>query len=248
MKARLKDYIEMIFADAPECAKTNELKEEMYANVCDKYDDLIGEGKTPAAAYNISVASIGDISELIDSIKKEQNDFSTFEDIAEGEGKPTFTMAQLQEIEKYRKKSGIMTSVAIALYILCWVPLVVINSIPVFVNWWGEDACGTIGIAILMIMVAVATVLMVMKSYIRPVYYKEDDEEDKKEEKHKIKKRKNPIIKAISGCIWGVAFVSFMLLGTFGGLWHPGWLVFPIAAAFENISEAIFEISGKKYL
>ena len=66
MKNRIKDYIDLIFADAPDCARTREMKEEMYANVCDRYDDLIREGKSEAAAYYASIAGIGDISELID--------------------------------------------------------------------------------------------------------------------------------------------------------------------------------------
>ena len=45
MKNRIKDYIDLIFADAPGCARTREMKEEMYANVCDRYDDLIREGE-----------------------------------------------------------------------------------------------------------------------------------------------------------------------------------------------------------
>ena len=68
MKEKLRDYLDLIFADAPDCRRTKELKEEMYANVCDKYDDLIAEGKSEASAYNISVAGIGDISELLESI------------------------------------------------------------------------------------------------------------------------------------------------------------------------------------
>ncbi len=247
MKARLKDYIEMIFADAPACAKTNELKEEMYANVSDKYDDLISEGKSPSVAYNISVASIGDISELIDSLKREQSEFEAFSYESEM-GETRYTAAQMKEIEEYQKKSGIMTAVAVALYILCWVPLVVISSIFDFAGM-GADVGGTIGIVVLMVMVAVATSLMILKSYIRPVFMKSEDwEESEKKEKKKNKKRKNPIIRAISSCIWGAAFISFMLLGTLGGLWHPGWLVFLIATAVDNIIEAIFEIVGKKYL
>ena len=62
MKNKIKDYIDLIFADAPDCARTREMKEEMYANVCDRYDDLIREGKSEAAAYNASIAGIGDIS------------------------------------------------------------------------------------------------------------------------------------------------------------------------------------------
>ena len=42
--------------------------------------------------------------------------------------------------------------------------------------------------------------------------------------------------------------IPYLLIGFFLGLWHPGWIVFIIAVAVENIIEAIFEIAGKKYI
>ena len=253
MKDRLKDYVEMIFADAPDCAKAKELKEEMYANVADKYDDLISEGKSPSAAYNICVASVGDISELIDSLKREQSEFAAF-DYAEESEPRSYTAAEMKEIEEYQRKSGIMTAISVALYILCWVPTVILSPIFEYMGA-GSDLGETVGVVVMMVLIAVATSLMILKSYIRPVFMKGDENDESKKEKKteaktkvKVEKHKNPIMKAISSCIWGVAFISFILLGTLGGLWHPGWLVFLIATAVDNIVEAIFEINGKKYL
>ena len=72
MKHKLREYIDTIFADAegraPYNERLRELKEEMLQNLCDRYDDLLAKGKTPAAAYNIAVAGVGDISELLDSV------------------------------------------------------------------------------------------------------------------------------------------------------------------------------------
>ena len=61
MKAKLKDYIEIIFTDAPQTHRAHELKEEMYTDLCEKYDDLVAEGKTPAAAYHAVISGVGDI-------------------------------------------------------------------------------------------------------------------------------------------------------------------------------------------
>ena len=72
MKNKLKEYIDLVFADAERRAPGNrrvtELKEEILQNLYEKYDDLIAKGKTPAAAYNIAVAGVGDISGLLDSV------------------------------------------------------------------------------------------------------------------------------------------------------------------------------------
>lgn len=45
-----------------------ELKEEILQNLIDKYHDLLAEGKSPEAAFNISVASVGDVDELLSSL------------------------------------------------------------------------------------------------------------------------------------------------------------------------------------
>ena len=244
MKTRLKDYIEMIFSDAPVCARTEELKEEMYANVCDKYEDLIAEGKSETAAYNACVASIGDISELIDSIREEQKDY-TDESELDGEKENSercFTLSQQEEIRTYRKKAGIMNAVAIALYMLCWVPLVLMSSLAEALGG-NADVWSTVGVVVMMVIIAVATGLQAMKSYIRPIFLKK-----KIKKSEKIKKRKNPALRAISSGLWTITVVAYLLMGFLMGLWHPGWIIFIIATAIDNAIEAIFEIAGKKYL
>ena len=62
------------------------------------------------------------------------------------------------------------------------------------------------------------------------------------------KKRKNPALVAISSSLFGVTVIGYIVIGLLAGLWHPGWMVFLITMAVDNIVEAIFEIAGKKYL
>ena len=271
MEKKIREYIELIFADAPDCAQTREMKEEMYANVCDRYNDLIKEGKSESAAYNISISGIGDISELIDSIKAEQgakfdSDFDNpYTDPAfKRSAKVTFTAEEKAEIEKYRVRRGIMNSVAVSLYILCWVPLVLLASLA-DVWGWNSDAAGTLGLGIMMLMVAAATVLMIMKSSIKSMCLKgvkvsvysdddddddddDEDDEDNKKSKKKNVKRRNPALQAISSLLWTLTVVVYLLLGFLLGAWHPGWIVFIITVAVDNIVEAIFELAGKKYI
>ena len=47
------------------------MKEEILQNLTEKYNDLLSDGKSEVAAYNIAVAGIGDISELIEELKRE---------------------------------------------------------------------------------------------------------------------------------------------------------------------------------
>ncbi|MPM94572.1 hypothetical protein SDC9_141718 [bioreactor metagenome] len=48
-----------------------ELREEMIDNLTERYNDLLREGKTPAAAFQMITADIGDVSELIQSLKRD---------------------------------------------------------------------------------------------------------------------------------------------------------------------------------
>ena len=83
MKNKLKEFMDTVFADAearaPRNRRLQELKEEMLRNLYDRYDDLVADGKSPAAAYSIAVAGVGDVTDLLDSV------------IGASYGKATFT-------------------------------------------------------------------------------------------------------------------------------------------------------------
>lgn len=102
MNEKLRIYIDNLFENAPKSVRAVELKEEMYQNLTDKYNDLIAEGKSEESAYNIAVASIGDVQSLIDGLSGEKREVS----------------------ETSRKRSAIMIASAIALYILSPVPAI----------------------------------------------------------------------------------------------------------------------------
>ena len=105
MNEKLRHYIDDLFENAPSTVRAVELKEEMYQNLTDKYNDLINEGKSEESAYNIAVASIGDVDSLIQGLSGEKR----------------------TESEQSRKRSALIVSIAIALYILCPVPVILIQ-------------------------------------------------------------------------------------------------------------------------
>ena len=246
MKTKLRDYIDSIFADAPLCAKTIDLKDEMYRNVCDRYDDLIAEGKSESAAYNICIAGIGDVSEIIDGLRSERGDDISREDEKVHVFEREYSPQEQEKIERYRMRSEIMNAIAIALYILCWVPLVLLSEIGAL-----GSVGDTLGVVIMVVMIAAATVLMCMKSAIKPSFMKRSDDDDEKADKKKNKqekKRRNPLLSAIHSCIWVITMVSYFVISFSTGYWHITWLIFLISAAADNIVDAIFELVGKKHL
>ena len=90
MEDKLRAYMDEVFKDISPTKKSVELKEEILQNLIDKYHDLINEGKSPEAAYNISIASIGDTKELLSAFQQ----------------RPAGNMSN-EDYERARKKSAL---------------------------------------------------------------------------------------------------------------------------------------------
>lgn len=110
MNDKLREYIDNLFSDAPQTRKAVEMREEIFQNITDKYNDLIAEGKSEEAAYNIAVAAIGDVTSILR------------ETTATG-----FKMSE-SEYEAYRKRSALITAVSVSLYILSAIPLIMVRD------------------------------------------------------------------------------------------------------------------------
>jgi len=110
MENSIRYYVDEIFAEVTPSRKSVELKEEMIQNLQDKYNDLLDEGKTPEAAYNIVVAGIGDVSALLGEL--ESNDFP-----------------QNARLEETRRKSAMFTSIAVSMYILAVLPVLLLRGL-----------------------------------------------------------------------------------------------------------------------
>lgn len=106
MKEKLRSYIDDLFANAPSTVRAVELKEELYQNLTDKYNDLIAEGKSEESAFNIAVASIGDVDSLIANLAGEKQSVNAAE----------------------KKRSALMIAIAVSLFILSPVPVILIQE------------------------------------------------------------------------------------------------------------------------
>lgn len=70
MKDQIRQYVDSLFADIIDTKQLHELKEEISANLLDKINDYIAGGDSREAAFQKAVSSLGDMSELIESLKK----------------------------------------------------------------------------------------------------------------------------------------------------------------------------------
>lgn len=204
MREQLIQYVNLLFAGVPDC---EDMKQEILQNTLDRYDDLIAEGKVPEAAYRLAISGIGDINELLGTAPKNS--------AAPQSRKP-------DEADTGRKK--LLRAIAVALYILCPVPLLLLGNM-------GNDWMAIVGLCILLTFVAVATVLMILGA--------------KKEESPECPEcpdDRSPdaeLRKSISNLIWTVGLVAYFGISFLTGAWYITWLMFPIIGAVQGIVKAI---------
>lgn len=212
MKDKLRDYIEELFKDAPPTKKTVDMKEEILQNLNEKYKDLVSEGKSEQAAYNIAAASIGDISELIRELKG--TDSAQFE-------------AAIEE-NKYIRRSALLTAIAVGIYILSIVPLFLLGN--------------NIGLILLFVFAAIATAILIFNNMTKPESVKTANtiaEEFKEWRESTGEKRR--AYKSISSAVWALTVVVYFLISFTTHAWHITWIIFLVAGAINSIVKAIFD-------
>ena len=97
-----------------------------------------------------------------------------------------------------------------------------------------EFGMETVGIVMMFIMIATATVMLVYNSMTRLV----KDDDDEKEEKEIIP----PARKAINTAVSSIALVVYLALSFITGAWHITWVIFIISSLTKKLVKAIFEL------
>ena len=214
MNNRLREYIDNLFATAPSNMKAVEVKEEILQNLTDKYNDLIAEGKSEDVAFNIAVASIGDVSDLI---RERQGLPQQYDKIAE-------------DNNKQKQRTALLTAIAIGLYIFSPVPVILIQN--------------EIGVVFLFVFIAIATGILVFngitKSKSQPV---PDTMVEEFKEWRERNNGKNQLQKSVLSAIWAVGVVIYFVISFSTGAWYITWVIFLIIAAVEGIVKALFDMS-----
>lgn len=70
MKDKIKKYVDSLFVDIYDTKQLRELKEEISANLLEKINDYILRGESKEMAFEKAVSSLGDMRELVESLKK----------------------------------------------------------------------------------------------------------------------------------------------------------------------------------
>ncbi|MGE5485372.1 MAG: permease prefix domain 1-containing protein [Ignavibacteriales bacterium] len=73
MKDRVKRQVDSWFEDIPETKQLLELKEEICANLLERVGDSISGGTSEDEAFKRAIAELGDVSELVETIRNIAN-------------------------------------------------------------------------------------------------------------------------------------------------------------------------------
>ena len=219
MEDKLRAYMDHLFRDVKPTRKTVELKEEILQNLVDKYHDLLKEGKTEEAAYNIAVATIGDMDELLAGLQNENTDMQPVYD---------------EKMDKWRRKSALRISVAVALYIMCLLPPILMS---------GSAYEDSIAPALMFSMIGLATAILIYNNLTKPYYHRADDSiVDEFREWQQQTDSARRAFRAISSALWALIVVIYILISFWTMAWHITWVIFLIGVAVEGILKAVFEL------
>lgn len=200
MRERLIQYIDLLFAGMKDA---EDIKQEIMQNTLDRFDDLVAQGKTPEAAYSLAISGIGDLSEILNDCQ---------EPSAQTQAAPTQAP---QESDVSGTTAKLLHSIAIALYILCPIPLFILQN--------ELGLCGLLGI------VAIATALIIFSrrhsaQAVAPVTAKQR------------------ILTGINTAVWIIAIVLYGKISDLTDAWYITWVIFPAAACVCGIIKCCFYI------
>ncbi len=217
MESNIRNYVEELFFGTIPSKKAVELKEEMIQNLTEKYTDLLSDGKTPEAAFNIAIAGIGDISYLLKDLEKDS--------------------AHPDVLAAYRQKSAMYTAIAIMMYIISVVPLIILGALV------RNPAAGVVGVVIMFLFIAGATGLLIYNGMTKPKYLKTDDtivEEFKQWQSGSAEKR--ALQNSVSSAVWALIVAIYFLVSFFTHAWHITWVIFVVGAAVQSIINIAFSV------
>lgn len=213
MREQLIQYVELLFAATP---NSGDIKQEILQNTLDRYDDLVSQGKSPEAAYRLAISGIGDINEILGGeVPRYAPDYH--HDVRQ---------AIHEEVDTIQNRR--MRAVAVAMYIMCPVPLFILSE-------FGLD---TMGLCFTLLLVAAATVLMILGK-------KKDSEQDGTGYVTAYTKQSSPkqeLRKSISNVTWAISLAVYFILSFTTMAWYITWLIFPICASVNGLIHACLDL------
>lgn len=208
MREKLIQYIDLLFAGAHDA---DDIKQEILQNTLDRYDDLIGQGKSVEAAYQLAISGIGDINEILNSKTTQIAPIGRSENEATPIKKPVWKI--------------VLQAVAICLYIVCPIPLFVLQN--------------ELGLCGLLAIVGVATALIVIGGSKGK---EQDKQEDSQEDEDQTADPRKQVFKAVDSTVWSIGLCAYFVISFWTQAWYITWVIFPMIGAVQGLIKACIDL------
>lgn len=224
MNSKIKNYVDVLFKDIPNTKKAKELKEEILSTMNDHFEAHIAEGKSENQAYTASVADLGDIDELLNTLEPEKELKS--------------------KIDDYRKIRAKNTSISVMLYIISVIFVVGFASISEVFEIGDSDKFAVFGIICMFLCIAAATGLLIythmsipqdVSQYISKGYHSKSS--------YNGDSKALRTLAAFMKIYWCVVLVIYLSISFSTGKWYITWLIWVIAAAIKNAVFIFFDVN-----
>lgn len=226
MKDSLRSHIELLFENAPKTRKAFELKEELFTNSVERYDDLVNSGIAQEDAYKNVVNSIGNVEELFKGLEE-------------------MSVDELKQEDEKIKKFALVKTAAVGLYFFS---VVIFLCFGLVGNaYFSGPNSAVIGFIIMLIIDIIPTCMLVYVSSAYPKYRKLDTtlvEEFKawKSETNKIRAVKG----SIYTIIWTATVILYFAISFATMAWFISWVIFLVAICATAVVELMIRLKEMK--
>lgn len=228
MSKKIRNYVEVLFSDIPRTKKSQELKEEIFANLHERFENYLSQGKSENQAYSLAVSEIGDIDEMLNSLAPDR------------ELKP--------KIDAYRIKRAKNTAIAVMLYIIGTVFLIIFGAIPeVIGDGRLTELGGIVGLVLLLVCSAIATGLLVYTRMSVPQEIEPYLKETKTNfDMNEVSKQKKQLHKSIDSFLWLAITIIYLLVSFITRAWSITWIIFLIGSFIQQAIKTFMMIDSDK--
>lgn len=212
MEQRLRQYVDALFTDMPNTARAAEVRDEIYANVLDRYHDLVSSGLTPQEAFEEAKRSIGNTDDIRRYLEESSPDYD--------------------QRERYRQRRAALTGVGVGCVLLGVGFLILLTAL-------GE---GVVGVFLLFVFLAVGVGLIIYGQTAYAPRREEwlpreeaTEYQQWKAEKLAGERRTGPY----RSLLWLIVTILYFLISFTTGAWGISWIIFLIGAAVEKLIEVV---------
>ena len=171
----IKNYLDNMFSGLPKTEEMAKLKEDIYGNMQDKYQELKAEGKSENETIGVVISEFGNIEEILEEFDIKHNKSDTKE-AEPKEDLPEVNMDTARDYLKLKKTTGKFVGIGVSLCIIGVAIMIACNGMMKL--RFGDGGNGNmgqaLGLAIMFIFIAGGVALFIYSGFlISPYAYME---------------------------------------------------------------------------